>query len=105
MQSYSLARNKAVGLGCGVLNLSNQTVNVTATNDTVTTVTCTVTNSAIKVNLPTISTTTLNGAGRGHFHHELPIGNYVGLLLPLRTFIGYPRMICLVNQMPKGDEK
>lgn len=54
----------AVGLGCGVLSLSNQTVNVTATNGTVTAVTCTVSNSAITVNLPTVSTTTLNGAGR-----------------------------------------
>lgn len=54
----------AVGLGCGVLSLTNQTLTVTATNGTVTAQTCQVTNSAITVNLPPVSAQNLSAAGR-----------------------------------------
>ncbi|MDB5723704.1 MAG: hypothetical protein JWQ16_458 [Novosphingobium sp.] len=54
----------ALGLGCGILNLSNQTLTVTAANGTVTATTCVATNPAISVNLPRISAQNLAGAGR-----------------------------------------
>lgn len=54
----------AVGLGCGLLSLSAETLTVTASNGTVTGVTCQVTNTAIAVNLPTVSVQKLVAAGQ-----------------------------------------
>lgn len=54
----------AVGLGCGVLNLSAQTLTVTASNGTVTGVTCQVVNPSIAVNLPAVSVQNLVAAGQ-----------------------------------------
>lgn len=54
----------AIGLGCGVLSLGNQTLAVTAANGAVTAQTCQVTNSAIAVTLPPVSAQSLAVAGR-----------------------------------------
>jgi len=53
----------AVGLGCGVLSLSNQTLTVTAANGTVTATTCQITAPSITVNLPPVSAQRLASAG------------------------------------------
>jgi type 1 fimbria pilin len=54
----------AVGLGCGVLSLSNQTLTVTAAGGTITAITCLVTSSAITVNLPRVSAQSLSSVGK-----------------------------------------
>jgi len=53
-----------VGLGCGVLNLTAQTLNVTTTNGSVTALTCTVVTPALTIALPTVSVPSLSAAGR-----------------------------------------
>jgi type 1 fimbria pilin len=65
----------AVGLGCGVLSLGNQTLQVTAANGTVTAITCQVTNPAISVNLPPISIQKLAsvGATAGATRFNIPL--------------------------------
>jgi len=54
----------AVGGGCGILNLGLQTLTITDTPGTVTASSCVVTNSAITVNLPTVSIQRLATSGQ-----------------------------------------
>ena len=53
----------ALGLGCGVLNLTAQTFYVTATTPTVSALSCTVSLPTLTVTLPTVSTQTLTASG------------------------------------------
>lgn len=54
----------AVGLGCGLLSLSDISLPVTATPGTVTSISCTVSNPAITVNLPAVAAQSLSSAGK-----------------------------------------
>jgi len=54
----------ALGLGCGILNLTSQTLFVTATSPTVTALGCTVSTPALTVTLPTVSVQTLAAFGQ-----------------------------------------
>lgn len=54
----------ALGLGCGVLSLTDVSLPVTVTSGTVTAISCTVTNPAITVNLPAVGTQNLNSNGK-----------------------------------------
>lgn len=65
----------AIGVGCGVLSLTGQTLTVTATNGTVSATTCQVINPAITVNLPPVSAQGLNAAGKtaGSTRFNIPL--------------------------------
>lgn len=54
----------AVGLGCGVLSMSSQTLTVTASNGSVSAITCQAVNPSIAVGLPTVSVQRLSAAGQ-----------------------------------------
>lgn len=54
----------ALGLGCGLLSLSDISLPVTATSGTVTSISCSVINPAITVNLPPVAAQTLGSVGK-----------------------------------------
>ena len=65
----------AVGLGCGLISLSAQNLTVTATNATVSGVTCQVLDPAISVNLPAVPAQRLDAAGKvaGSTNFAIPL--------------------------------
>lgn len=70
----------ALGLGCGLLDLTAGTLFVTASNPSVIPVTCTVLNPAIAVSLPQVSAQTLSSGGMtaGDTRFDIPLSCATG---------------------------